>query len=60
MLRGTSGLDRGALSGQSFGSIAQREASMLRWSIGILAVAGIGLAVALIRTLTGGMVTQVM
>lgn len=32
--------------------IAQREAAMLRWLIGILSVAGISLAIALIRTFT--------
>ena len=39
------------------GLIAQREASMLRWLIGILVVASVSLAVALIRTFTGGMAT---
>ena len=32
------------------GLISQREASMLRWLIGIIAVAGISLVVAIIRT----------
>ena len=39
------------------GLIAQREASMLRWLIGILAVASISLAVVLIRMFIGGVVT---
>ncbi len=36
------------------GLISQREASMLRWLIGILAVASISLAVALFRSFAAG------